>query len=67
MTMLGANSGCTSRKEPSSTTWSMMSTTSYGWFGLSGIIVFSRRSSSVISSSTADSYCGSSARLLSGR
>ena len=55
MTMFGAKSGCTSRKSPLSTMCSMTVVTSYGWFGESGMIVLSLRSSSVISSSVATS------------
>jgi hypothetical protein len=36
ITMLGANSGCTSRKSPSSTTASTTVRMSYGWLGESG-------------------------------
>ena len=36
-TMFGANSGCTSRNSPSSTTCSMTVCMSYGWLAESGI------------------------------
>ncbi len=50
--MLGAYSGWVSRNSPLSTMCSMIVCMSYGWFAESGMIVFSLRSASVISSST---------------
>jgi hypothetical protein len=49
--MFGANSGCTSRKSPPSTTCEMTWWMSYGWFGESGTTALSVRSASVVSHS----------------
>ena len=67
MRMFGANSGCTSRNSPSSSTFSMTACMSYGTLGLSGMTVSRNRSSSVTSRSSSSPKTGGSSMLFDGR